>query len=453
VVGIAVGVWGLLIGLAPLRDNSFLTHLATGRLILEGGIPRSDPYSFTAQGDPWVVQSWLASLLYGLADELAGGTGLRLLMGALTATIAVLAWTLTRPAASLVGRVGIAGLALGIGTEAWTERPLLFGLLFLCILLLQADGRLDPRWALPVMWVWVNVHGSFPLGLVAVGLLAVGRRLDGESPRVEGRVLGWATAGTLLGAVSPLGPRLLLFPVELLQHQETLRYIVEWKSPTFDTWGQRLFLVQLVVAIVLLVRRPSYRVVLPLVVFTAAALLGLRNIPVASLVLVPGMALGAAGLGSIDGARRSFATGLAAVALVALSAVVAVSQLGQENFALSAYPEDAVEWLDDEGLIDPDVRLVSRDFVGNYLEALEGDDVRVFMDDRYDMFPPEVSRDYISLVRGNDPGTVLDRYGAQVVLWDRETPFASWLEEADGWGIVYEDDDWLIACPRTDPTA
>ena len=36
---------GALIGARPLRDNSFFTHLATGRLILAEGMPTADPYS------------------------------------------------------------------------------------------------------------------------------------------------------------------------------------------------------------------------------------------------------------------------------------------------------------------------------------------------------------------------------------------------------------------------
>jgi hypothetical protein len=335
----------------------------------------------------------------------------------------------------------------------WSERPLLFGLLFLCALMILADGRGDPRWAVPMMWVWVNVHGSFPLGLVLVALLALGRRLDGESSAVELRLLKWASIGTLLGAIGPLGPRALAFPVTLLANQKTLHYITEWKSPTFDSVGQRLFLVQVVAAVLLLVRRPSYRVALPLVVFTASALLGLRNVPVASLVMVPGMALGAAGLGSLDGARRSFATGVAALTMAALALLVLVAQLGQPNFDLTSYPVDAVAWLDGHGLLTQDTRLVSRDFVGNYLEATEFGHIRVFMDDRYDMFPSSVSTDYIDLVRGLDPERVLDRYDAQVVLWDKDTPFASWLDQADHWGIVYHDEHWVIACPRPAPDA
>src|SRR4051812_27067033 len=63
-------VWGLKLGLHPLDDNSFLTHLAAGRLILHSGIPRVDPFSSTALGTPWVVQSWLVAALYGVAERL-----------------------------------------------------------------------------------------------------------------------------------------------------------------------------------------------------------------------------------------------------------------------------------------------------------------------------------------------------------------------------------------------
>ncbi len=72
VLGVGFAVWGLSIGIDQISDNSFFTHLATGRLILSSGIPHHDVYSFTAAGDPWVVQSWLASVLYGWIDSWFG---------------------------------------------------------------------------------------------------------------------------------------------------------------------------------------------------------------------------------------------------------------------------------------------------------------------------------------------------------------------------------------------
>src|SRR5437879_6408842 len=72
-VVLLLGVFGFRLGARPLHDNSMLTHIRTGVDIAKSGhIPRTDPYSFTAHGHAWVVQSWLAEWLYGLAER-AGG--------------------------------------------------------------------------------------------------------------------------------------------------------------------------------------------------------------------------------------------------------------------------------------------------------------------------------------------------------------------------------------------
>src|SRR5262245_60223682 len=95
-VGLVIVLVGLIAGLGPLNDNSFMTHLAPGRIILDTHhIPHSDPYTFTAFGEPWVVQSWLASLLYGIGDRYFGPAGVVVLVGISAAVLAGLLWTLT----------------------------------------------------------------------------------------------------------------------------------------------------------------------------------------------------------------------------------------------------------------------------------------------------------------------------------------------------------------------
>src|SRR5205807_10558198 len=66
-------------GLGQLSDNSFFCHLRTGQWMLEHGIPHRDLYSFVTVGAPWVCESWLAELLYGITDRFLGAGGLRLL--------------------------------------------------------------------------------------------------------------------------------------------------------------------------------------------------------------------------------------------------------------------------------------------------------------------------------------------------------------------------------------
>jgi hypothetical protein len=449
VLGVGFAVWGLSIGIDQLSDNSFFTHLATGRLILDSGIPHHDPYSFTALGEPWVVQSWLASLLYGLVDSWFGIDGLRLFMAALTGVLGAMVWRLTRPAKALAGRIVIAGCVLGIGSAVWAPRPLLIGLVLLTITLLAAEKGLDPRWLVPVFWVWVNVHGSFPLGLVALGCLWLGRRADGKEGKVELRCLLWAVGGTVLGVVNPLGPILLVFPVRLLGRMDVLSEVIEWQSPSFSLMWTRLFLVQVAIGVVVLVRRPSYRAAIPLVVFTLAALLGVRNIAVASIVLVPGLARGLTGLGSIRGDRRNPLNGVAIGALALVGVLLVSNGLAKPAWQLETFPVDAVAWLDQNGLHSADVHTATPDTVGNYLELLYGDQAHAFVDDRVDMYPKPVIEDFLVLLHAS-PGwrDVLDRRDVDLVLWERTQALTGVMAESSDWRIIYSDPSWVVSCRR-----
>lgn len=450
-VGGIVAFISLLIGLGPLNDNSFFTHLATGRIIWDSHhIPSHDPYSWTALGHPWVVQSWLASVLYAGAEKLAGPGGVLTLIGLTSALLGVLVWRLTAPANALLGRLLIVAPVIVVGVDGgWVERPLLFGLVALALVLLAAEGRLDPRWLVPVMWIWVNTHGSFPLGLVAVALLALGRRLDHESPSVELAALKWALIGTAVGAIGPVGPRVLIFPFELLTRQDVLSNVREWKAPTFTHIGQRAFLVELVLSIAFLARRPSWRATLPLAAFLAASLLGARNVVVTSLVLIPGLARGLADLGEITGDERRSTHRAAAIALAAVAVLSMIVAGTGSVYDYNGYPVAAVTWASRNGMLGPDARVVARDFVGNFVEGRYGTDVKVFVDDRFDMFPKQVLEDHNSFVAG-DPtwDTILQRYKPTAVVWAPNEPLGQFLAASDRWRVVYTDQEFLIAVPR-----
>jgi hypothetical protein len=450
VVGTVIVLAGLFVGLSPLDDNSFFTHLATGRLILSGhSIPTHDPYSFTAPGHAWVVQSWLASVLYAGAERAAGAAGVVLLVGLSAMALAAIVWVLTRPAEMVTGRLAVAAVVIAVGAGSWVERPLLFGLLALGLTLLAAEGRIDPRWLVPAYWFWTNVHGSFPLGLLALALLATGRRLDGGSPSIELRALRWAVLGTLLGVVGPLGLHVLTFPVELLRRQNVLHDVLEWQAPRFEVAGQRAFLLEIALVIVALTRRPTWRLALPAAIFIPAALLGARNVVVASLVLAPGLALGAAGLGTIRGDERKPVFRVAMVTLVVLGLLASAGRLGGQTVRLRPYPVAAVTWAEQHAALGVDARVVTQDFVGNYLEVRLGTAVRTFIDDRYDMFPTEVVDDYTTLLKAG-PGwqDVLRRWSATSVLWERRQPLAELLIVSPAWHVVYSDELYVIAQPR-----
>lgn len=449
-MGLLVVVGGVLIALQPLNDNSFLTHLATGRIILDtGGVPSTDLYSFTAHGEPWVVQSWLVSLLYASVEALGGLEAVRVLVAAFAGALAWLGWRLTRPADGLIVRLALGALFVTVGGGMWAERPLMVGLLAFGAVVLVGERGLDPRWLVPIGWIWVNSHGSFPLGLVYLAVAAMGSRLDGADWRHELRAAGWAAGGMVAGAVGPLGLTVLTFPVELLTRQDVLSNVVEWQAPTFDGLGQRAFLVQVVVAVVLLARRPSWRASLVLGVFVAAALLGARNVAVASIALLPAMAAATAGMGSLQAANRSPRNRLLVGVLAVVSVVLIGARLEKGPLTLKAYPVAALALLEEREIDLGEVRLAGPERVGNLLTYVYGPGRWVFYDDRFDMYPDDVSAAHKALATA-DP-TVFARlasYDIDLVTVRRTHPMGLALTSDPAWRVLHTDEHWLLACRR-----
>lgn len=442
-------VAGALIGMERLHDNSFLTHLATGRLILDSGsVPGHDPYSYTAVGEPWVVQSWAASAIYATAESIGGLAAVRLIHGLVAGAVAAIAWLLLRPISRLLPRLAAAALFLTVAAELWSERPFMFGLLAFGAVMLAAEGRLDPRWLLPVGWLWTNTHGSFPLGLVYLVVGAVGRRLDGDDLDDERRSFLFLGAGILAGAIGPVGHELLTFPISLLARQDVLSNVVEWQAPSFQSLSQRAFILQLVLTLVLMVRRPSFRGALLVAAFTAAALVGARNLGIASLVMLPVIARSMPELGSIR-ARVRTGTPLAWAPVVLLGTVLVAARMDGPHLDLRAYPLDALAFVESQGWDTREVRMAAPEMTGNLLTLVYGPEERVFYDDRFDMYPAQLSADQLTMTRG-EPGVwrALDRYDVGIVVWPHERPLTQLLAADPRWRTVYTDEQWTVSCRR-----
>lgn len=453
------GVFGLRVGVRAMSDNSAFVHLRTGiEMVASGHIPRTDPYSFTAHGHPWVVQSWLASLLYGATYRLGGslfGAGGRLhlvvlLQGALTAALALLIARLARTGAALRTMVS-GGAAVLFGAIYWSPRPLIIGLLGLSLLVTVVEAEASPWWLLPITWVWVNAHGSFPLGLAWLGATLLGEMIDTRTLRRRRWPYVVAELGGLaLAAINPLGPRLLTFPLEVGDKAAVFRNVIEWRSPNFQTTDGLFALALITVALVVLCRaRLAWRDTLPAVGFLALGLLSLRNIAPAAVVLAPvlGRALRREGdrPAPVEGIRRRLNLAAAGV-LGLLLLVFVVTSLRGTGLDLSTYPTKADEWLAAHGRLDPGHhRLAEQDVVGCYLILLRGSAGRVFIDDRVDMYPVAVSQAYDALLHAA-PGAadVLDRYGVDTVVWDRHLGLQAVLLGHGGWQLAYQDVSWVV---------
>ncbi len=447
--------WIAAISSYPLNDNSFFTHLATGRLILDAGsVPSRDPYTFTALREPWTVQSWLASVAYAGAERLGGDVGLRALVLVAFATALTLLWRLTAPATSITVRLLIMVLALFVAGDLWSERPYMIGIIGLAAVWLSLNGQLRPWLLVPLLWVWTNTHGSFPLGVVLCLTLVTGgafdRRRAGQSarpPAHEQRTCLLVLGGILLGAVGPLGIRVLTFPATAITRSDVFAEVIEWQPPSYRSVGERAFLVLLVVSMLALNRVRSWRLTLPALAFAAMGVAAQRNIVMATVVLVAVTAICAPALGTLRSwDRPPLGRPLTSVLALVTAAMCALALLSPVH-GFGGYPTRAIARLD---VTAPDVRVGTEMATGNLLEVLDGTTGEVFIDDRVDMFPTSVFADYLILRRGDTTwDEVLDRHGIDVVVWGRGLPLAAILAASPDWSISFVDTTSVVACRRS----
>ncbi|MDQ1497023.1 MAG: hypothetical protein QOI86_363 [Actinomycetota bacterium] len=457
----ALGGWRA--GLSRLSDNSFFWHLRTGHLILDHGIPHADPYSFTAAGRRWVAQSWLAEVLYGAIDRAVGAFGVRLLTAITGAAVAAVTYQLVhRLSRDRLAAVGLTLAAIGASFTLWSARPLFLGILaFLGLLWIVEvpDSWVGRRaiWTIPVLvWLWANVHGTFSLGLLYLGLHLAGRWLEG-APFWAGRERTLASAAVLcvvVAALNPYGPGLLLFPVELLGRGDILKRVTEWRSPDFRTIQGLMFagwLAVFVTCFALGRNRPSRRDVVVTIPFLLLAFWAQRNIALSPLVGVAA----AARCVSRDARRPAADSSLnriVAVALVGLGLLWTAQAAGEPNFDYSIYPVTAMRWVADHGLLGQ--RLMTDDAWGGYVILRYWPAQKVFVDDRYDMYPRPVLEDFIHFSDADGRWReILDRNRIDVVVWRAKAPIVGLMEEDPGWTAVHRDKKAVVLVRATQAAA
>ena len=184
---IAAGILALtvLLSIHPVATTDFFWQLASGDWILrEHSVPRTDPFSYTAEGNAWIDLHWGFQIVLSLLYRIIGLDGLTLFRAFLaTATVALLLFGFTPRKLPLAG-LGAVFLAVLASHERFLLRPELLSFLFLVLTLLLLErflrigsGR-GVYLLIPLLVLWVNVHSLFILGLLVVGICLSGELLD-----------------------------------------------------------------------------------------------------------------------------------------------------------------------------------------------------------------------------------------------------------------------------------
>jgi hypothetical protein len=208
-------------------------------------------------------------------------------------------------------------------------------------------------------------------------------------------------------------------------------------------------LVALAIVVVLMFRaRLTWRDAVPSMVFLVLSLYAERNLPVLAIVIAPVLARilkRPEGTSVRSLPPREMMNAALAVTIAGAFVVFGVLALTADPLDFKTYPVAAVNFLDQAHLLDAPHRLAHQDAVGNFITLRFGRRVPIFIDDRVDMFPLSVSRDYVKLLDGSpDSLSILDRYHADLVLWESSRPLPAQLRLSQRWQEIFNDGTWVV---------
>lgn len=448
-VGVGVFALLLLMGNRMLADPDTFWQIEVGRRMLDSGaLPRTDMFSFTMQGQPWISTQWLAQVFFALAFSLAGWAGpVALTAASIALAFVVVARVLER---HLDGTVVLILLmaAFALASPHFLVRPHALAMpvmvIWVAALIAAADrGEAPKLWWLLLMTLWANLHGSFVLGIALVAPIALDAVLNVQAPARMRLLLRWFVFGVLALAAScltPYGWNSLLAARNILNLGDALSMITEWRPADFSRLNAFEVCLLLAVGAVLFrgLTLPPLRILLVLGLLHMA-LAHVRNITVlallAPIVLAAPLAVRFPRSGPELFANlhpRRLIAFVAAGSVVALAAVAIV----MGRYAPPAGVAPAVAALKARGVSRV---LNDYDFGGYLIRA----GVPVAIDGRTELYGENFMIEFDRAMTLKNPATlfdVIDKYRIDATLLPPATPAVSLLDHLHGWQRVYADD-------------
>jgi hypothetical protein len=446
---VGAGVYTLLLTLGPqlLNDPDSYSHIAVGRWIMaHGTVLTSDPFSFSMYGAPWTTFEWLSEVIYAAVYALSGWHGVvALAAAAIALAVGLLTRFLLRELSPMPALLMVIAAVILL-TPHMLARPHVLTLPVMAawaaaLVRCMNQRTPPPYWALPLLVLWANLHGSVILALGLIGPAVLEALLDekrSEWPRVLMRWLPFTALAVAACCLTPYGPGPLLAPIKTLGLGHALGWIGEWRPQDFSHFDAFEFL--LLAGIFALSRGMTLPVVRALVVLGLLhfALAQVRNADLlailAPLYLAAPVARQFGARAEDEGAGSARGVNLAALGVMILA--TGLAQVRDVHPATRNTPEAAVA---NTGLAKAGPVLNDYLFGGYLIFA----GIPTFIDGRGELyggpFIDRYSRD-VSLADLSDFLRLLDQYKFGATLLTPDTPAVALLDRLPDWQRVYSDD-------------
>ncbi len=433
----------------PIRPHDFWWHIAVGRqIVATHHIPVVDTFSYTRYGAPYPSYQafWLMEVVLYLLYHFGGAAMVVMAQSILiTSTYALLLSVARRVSGSWRSAALSVLLAAALGLDDWNVRPQVMAF-FIAALYLWVIERYrrthNPRLLVlfPMgMAIWVNSHGTFPLGLLIIGLgwleMLVARRVHPDDATRQVWV-GMTAAGIATGLTAllcnPRGAGILTYLRTLTTDPAVQRLVPEWAPPTFQTWSGALFLIGLLLIAALMMVSPQRPRPVEVLTFLLFGLLGLktsRGVIWFGLMMTAPIARHLAAIGSrIQRSAAAAPNGgspLLNGLITGMMALAAFLSLPWFKTTLPLPPPKAT-------LISPETPIAATDYLleeelprqlfhampfGSYLIWAAQPDYPVFVDSRIELYPLSIWNDYLRISAAEcDWEQRLARYGVRTLM-------------------------------------
>jgi hypothetical protein len=467
-----------------IEPYDFWWNVKSGEIMMQTGrFLAEDVLVWTAVREPYSNPQWGSQLIFYWLYSASPYLLLTARTVIIVATLGFVLWlcvwrTKNLRAASLA--------TLAAYFTGWTNygmRPQLLAFLpFIAFLFLLERKDAYPKWLVlltPIMLFWVNVHGSFFLGVAMLGIYALGTVLE-KVGNEEGRrwllskgalwQVGCFAAAALATLANPYGAGIFNYFFVATNDPIARSLNIEWQAPTIYEGTGILFFLNVALFFTTLYlsrRRLRPTEVLLIAAFGYLSLTSLRNVIWWGWVTAPMMAANFAAISANRAARRiaeasedsaSVTTQSTFKEVPALNWLIAIVLLGgaliftplwrpanpfvpEESKA--ALAKDTPKALGDYlKANDPPGPLFNYMEWGGYLGWELYPEYKMFIDGRFEARQVQVWKDYMAVSRARaDWQETLRRYGVKTLILNKEfhADLIRTVRDTEGWREVYED--------------
>ncbi len=436
--------------LSLVQDPDIWWHLADARLLCTTHhFIRIEPYSFSVAGERWVNPEWLSELPYWFGFQAFGLRGIYLVTWlVLCANCLLVYWRCFRLTRSADAAFWSTCLGFVLMTVNSGPRTIAMGYVALSaeLLILESSksGNRRMLWLLPPLFcLWINLHGSWLIGLavlalyIACGLFRVRMGELEQDPLPAGDrnrllLVFAACVGALM--INPYGWRLVWNPFDMMLNQNlNIAAVKEWRPLQLGTLEATGVVAMIALMVLANLRRGrKWKIYDLALVFFAwyAAFDHIRFSFLAAVIVAPALAIDLARSFTSEQDAKTIPAmnGLIAAGALCFSAFMFPSESALQKKLALAFPVQIIHSLQ------PTWRTFDFDYVGGMM-AFESKPPLI--DSRLDIFEHhKVLQHYLSAMNLVNSFEVLDYYRIDHVLVQERQPISYLLRHTAGWKLV-----------------